>query len=267
MNVIKADGTKERFDRAKIINTCLRAGADKGTAEMVANKIGKTISDNTTTHDIYHMILKELERLEDRSSLLFRLRESVALLDSESFELYIKKVLEASGFKCEWNKKVKGYFVEHQVDIIAHEQNKYGSVIYLVECKRHFNPHRFTGLGTCLQVQARFEDLLDGFKAKRNSTKFDSAWIATNGKFSDHAKMYAKGKNMRLTGWHYEERWELERLIQSKGIFPITILDNNQEVKELLAKKIITINDFLKSKYSRRKNMLELANRARKLIV
>ncbi len=269
MYVIKAGGTKEKFDRGKIINTCLRAGADKQMAEAVANRIERSVANNVTTHDIYQMIVKELEKTEDRSSLIFRLREAVALLNSKDFELYIKKMLEANSFVCEWDKKIKGRYVEHQIDVIAKEnagKNLDEPRTYLVECKRHFNPHRFTWLGTCLQVQARLEDLIDGYAAKKNSTKFAGAWIVANTKFSEHAKAYATGKKLRLTGWRYQGSWELERLTQGKGILPLTILGTGSEVKELLGKKIITVNDFLKSKYTRRKNMIELASKARKLI-
>jgi hypothetical protein len=269
MNVIKADGSKERFRREKIIGTCLRAGADRFAAERIANRIEKAVSDNTTTHDIYQLIVKELEQLEDKSSILFKLREAVALLDSKSFELYVKKVLEAAGFACEWNRKINGACVTHQIDVIARERS--GKIqgeqrTYLVECKRHTNPHRFTGLGTVLQVQARLEDVVDGRAAGKNSSRIDAAWIVTNTKFSDHAKLYARGKGIRLTGWHYEAGWELEKLAQDRKIFPVTILGSGAEVKEILSRKIVTVGDFLKSKYSRRKNTVEIAGRARKLL-
>ena len=47
MFVIKADGTKERFDERKIIRTCLRSDANKATAIEIAEEIRKNIADGT----------------------------------------------------------------------------------------------------------------------------------------------------------------------------------------------------------------------------
>lgn len=261
INVTKADGTKEKFSRNKIIETCLRSGAQKFAAEKIAKKIERSVAEGTTTHDIYRMIISELEEAEDRSSLLFRLRESVAALDSRVFEVYVKKVLEANGFRCSWNKTVEGYAVEHQIDLIAVDSMQRS---FLVECKRHFNPHRYTGLGVCLQVQARFEDLVDGFSARKNNVKLDAAWIFTNTKFSEHAKKYSAAKKIRLTGWGCEKGWEFERLAQGKNVLPVTILGSGSEVKQLLAKKVVTVSDFLKSKYAGKSEYSQLSENARK---
>lgn len=257
MYVIKADGRKEEFNLEKIVNTCRRSGVSENDAVSIAKKIASSAQSGITTHKLYTMILDELDKFD--ASAIFMLREAVANLDPVSFEIYIKKVLEEHGYKCTWNKLIKGMYVEHQVDLIAVKEKT-----FLIECKRHFNPHRFTGLGICLQVQARLEDIVEGSKNKKNNYNFDAAWVVTNTKFSDHAKMYAKGIGLRLTGWRYEGQYALDALIQSKKVLPVTILKTDVSVhRQLLNKKIITLYDLIrqKPKIPNIKNLISQSNK------
>ena len=242
--VLKANGKKEEFSHEKIVRTCVRAGVSMGKARDIAKKVASSITEGATTHKIYTMVLDELDAVSSTSSSLFMLREAVANLDPISFELFVKKVLEAHGYRCQWNKLIKGANVEHQIDVIASNEKT-----YLVECKRHFNPHRFTGLNICLQVEARLNDIIAGSKNGKNNYRFDAAWVVTNTKFSDHAKMYAKGVGIRLTGWRYEEQFAMEKMIEAKKAFPVTVLKADVSVhRALLNKKIVTLADLLSEK-------------------
>ncbi len=127
MYIIKADGRKEEFSEEKIIGTCVRAGVSDVIARRIAKKVAASVQDGMTTHKIYTMILDELDKASGQS--LFALREAVANLDPVTFELYIKKVLEAHGYKCTWNKLIQGMYVEHQVDLTATKEKT-----FLVEC-------------------------------------------------------------------------------------------------------------------------------------
>lgn len=245
--VIKADGRKEEFIPRKIVKTCLRSGASRQKAEEIADKIGHRVRNGWTTHRIYQMILAELDKIKDHSSFLFRLREAIAKIEPDKFEIYSKKVLEAHGYKCEWNRLIKGKSVEHQVDVIAKKDK-----LYLVETKHHINHHRFCGLGVILQVQARLEDIIDGFNAGKNRYNFDIAWVFNNTKFSYHAKKYAKAKNITLTGWGYKGHHALEKLVQSKKIYPVSILKISPKLqKRLFDHNMITLHDIISSKKSR----------------
>ncbi len=210
--VTKADGSKERFDRNKIIQNCLRAGADRKAADDIARFVEGNLEDGASTHIVYQTVQDELEKRSEKMASVFGLREAIADLDSESFEFYAMKVLEAQGYKCKWNTIVEGGCVEHQIDVIAKGKNG----TFYVECKRHFNPHRFCGLEVPLEVHARFEDLKDGFASRKNGYDFSGAWIFTNSKFSLHAKKYAKAKSISLTGWGYG----LQEIVESKKIYP-----------------------------------------------
>ncbi len=225
MYVIKANGERQRFDKNKIVKTCIRAELSVDDAKKIANIVEKKVKEGTTTRKIYDMILQEMEKFNQKAPFLYRLRESVARLDPEIFEIYVEKLLEEHGYKCEWNKIIKGEVVEHQVDIIA--KNKMN---YLVECKKHFNPHRDCGLGETMEVWARLDDINRGSKYK-----FGKAWIITNTKFSEHAKRYANGKGMRLTGWKYRGSDSLEKMVQTKKFYPVTILRTDKRTIGVLA--------------------------------
>jgi len=240
--VKKADGRKEAFDSKKIVDTCIRAGLSRRAAEGVLKKVLPTLYDGIRTHDIYRMVLMELERKEDKSSLLFRLREAVSQMPADQFEIYVKKILESSGYKCKWNTLIEGKFVEHQIDIIAEKAGRK----YLVECKHHINPHRFCGLGIVLQVQARLDDIKEGFKERKNSFDFYKAWVITNTKFSEHAKAYAEGKSMMLSGWKYKSNISMENMIQEKRLYPISILISDKAAKKkMFDGGILTIQDMM----------------------
>jgi hypothetical protein len=237
--VIKADGRREEFEAGKIIRTCIRAGAKEKEAEAIAGIIKRSIKEGDSTHKIYRMIIAELDKKEDKTSLVYRLREATAILDSISFELYVKAILNANGYNCKWDNIIKGRFVEHQVDIVAEKEGR----LYLVECKHHKNHHRFCGLGNVLEVQARLEDIADGFRNRDNRYEFDAAWVITNTKFSDHAKKYAKGKCIRLTGWR-SKNFPLEKMAEENKVFPITILKDLPLHKRLLLQGIVTLQDL-----------------------
>ncbi len=238
MYVTKEDGTRQEFDAEKILQACLRAGVSRKEAKEIASDIAEKIRDGIRTREIFRLVRAELESRASKSAYYIGLRDAVAGLDPESFEIYVRKLLEAGGYEAEWNRLIKGRYVEHQVDVVASKKGR----TFLVECKHHFNPHRFTGLGTCLQVQARMEDI------NAAGHVFDS-WIFTNNKFSEHAKRYSRGVGIRLTGWRYERKFSIESLIREKNMFPVTILRaGKEEIRLMLRKGIVTVADVLEKR-------------------
>lgn len=238
MKVIKADGGEEEFKKEKIISTCVRAGKDKKTAQKIAEKIKKKVKNKTSTKKIYDLILKELEKQKDPTSLTYRLREAISQLKPKKFEDYAKKVLENHGYQCQNRQIIKGKLVEHEVDVVAKKDDQ----TFLVEVKRHKNPHRYCGLGTVMEVWARLDDI------NKKKQMFDKVWMFINTKFSAHAINYGMGKNMRLTGWKTNRDFSLEKLIQREQ-FPVTILDISKKSKDKLQKKgILTLEELLNKK-------------------
>jgi hypothetical protein len=236
MQVTKADGSSQEFKPEKVIDACVRAGLSASQAKGILEKILPEIYNGMTTREIFDIVRKQIEALDDRSAYFIRLRDAISDLDPVSFEIYAKKILDTHGFTTSLNRIIRGRYVEHEVDVVAAAEGR----TYLIECKHHHNPHRFTGLGTCLQVMARMEDI------NAESQVFDSAWIFTNNKFSDHAKTYSAGAGIRLTGWKSGGRFSIEHMIQKQRIFPVTILNiSRKESESLLKEKIVTVQDLI----------------------
>lgn len=238
----KQDGRIEEFDPRRVLKICKRIGVGNALAREILKKVEKTIKDYDDTNKIAKIIQ---ESLPLKQSILYGLRDSVAALHPEKFELYVKEVLNAHGYLCIWNMIIPGKYVEHQVDIVASK----GDEMFLIECKHHANSHRDCGLGEVLQVQARLEDIRDGYKEKINCNDFKRAWLITNTKFSEHAKRYAAGKEIILSGWRYKLGNSLNELIQKKKVFPVTILGlNPQFISFCMQENILTIQQFRDNK-------------------
>lgn len=255
--VIKFDGRREKFDRNKIIKTCLRVDLSPSEASEIARSIEERVYDGITTREIYQMILKEIEKYNKGKSCIYRLREAISKILPHAFEIFVKRLLENCGFVCEHHKIIQGWAVDHEVDIVA----KRGNELFLVECKHHINFHRFCGLDVALQVQARLEDLIDGYKHGKNKYPFTKAWIFTNSKFSEHAIRYAKVKGIELTGWKYPSSGGIEKLIQENRIFPITLLKMKKSIMNKLMENDIVVLQDLSEKKLRKVGLKEKAIR------
>ncbi len=237
MFVIKADGRKEEFDEAKIIRTCIRSGVSKEVARTIAKRVKAKAYDGIRTKEIYRLVLNELDKIERTSGLVYRLREAIASLPPKSFEIYVMRLFENLGYRCEHSIIVEGSCIEHEVDVVAKRDK-----LLFIECKHHVNPHRFCGLDIPLQVWATLEDIRDGYKEGKNKYNFDEAWIVTNTKFSLHAIKYALAKGIKLLGWRYPEERSLEMLIREQRAYPITILPiSRKTMNKLYKRNVVTI--------------------------
>lgn len=247
MYLFKADGSQVSFDRERVIRTCMRVGVSRQDAEKIAVKVRQETRNGDTTRQVYKRILRHLKQLHPVHQAKYKLREAISLIEPHLFEVYAMRVLEAQGYACKWNVLVKGSSVEHQVDLIAQKDG----IQFLVECKHHRNFHRDCGLGKVLQVQARLEDIQDGFSARKNKYDFSAAWMITNTKFSAHAIQYATAKKIKLTGWDYQKKQSLREFVTDVSLHPITVVQTNQNKSQLfrlMEAGILTVADFLKNK-------------------
>jgi HJR/Mrr/RecB family endonuclease len=221
--VTKADGRKEEFKREKIIKTCLRMRVSQDQAETIADEIEKRIYDGIETRKILRMIFKFLQKFRPEIKYQIDLREAISFLRPKpDFEKFVQLLLKEYGYEVTPNQIIQGFCVDHEIDAIAKKDNQ----TILVEIKHHFNHHAYTGKDVFLEAQAILEDLIEGRKAGKNSIDFNKILIVCNTKFSDHAKKYALCKGIDFIGWKYPEEKGLERLIEERKLYPITILKN-----------------------------------------
>tara|TARA_Y100000034_G_scaffold136696_1_gene215006 strand:- start:9358 stop:10182 length:825 start_codon:yes stop_codon:yes gene_type:complete len=242
--VIKANGEKARFEKKKIIGTCLRAGVSKQQAEQIASQVEAKARNGMRTRDVLRLVLQKLDALQTGHGEKGRLRGAISDLNPElhEFEKYISHVFKAHGYKTRWNQIVQGEIIEHQADVIVEKDGKR----FLIECKHHRNPHRMTGLDVPLTYWAILDDIQKGFKKGITKKRFDNMWIVTNTKFSMHAIKYAKGKGLILTGWGQPRENNLPDLVHKIGLYPITVLDlSPAELAKISNAGFLLLNELL----------------------
>ncbi len=215
INVTKADGSKQPFEKSKIVRTCLRMKAGKDAAEEIADKMERRLYEGIRTKQILKMIFSYLGEYKPELKHQIGLREAVCLLRPKpDFEQFIGLLLKTEGYDVEMNRILAGKCIEHEIDAIAKKDNE---TLY-VEAKHHYQPHSYTGVGVFLEAQATLEDLNDD---KNNFTK---AVVVTNAKLSEHAKVYAGCKNIGAMGWRYPEGKSLELMIEDNKLYPVTLI-------------------------------------------
>jgi hypothetical protein len=231
--VSKADGTRQLFDRKKIIRTCLRMGASRTQAEEVAWKIEQRVHDGIPTKKILQLIFRFLRKHRPEVRYLICLRRGLSLMKPKpDFERYIQRLLTAHGYKVSPSQIIQGKCVEHEVDAVAEKDGK----TYIVEVKHHSNYHTPTGLDEGRIIRAVFEDVADGHQAGLNDLDVDNAIIVCNTKLSWHAKRYTDCKGIEKIGWGTPRNRSLQDLIGEKQLYPIHCLRSlNRSTREALA--------------------------------
>ena len=219
MLVRKRDGRLEEFSKAKIIRTCLKAGASKRIAEMVADEVESRIYDGISTDEVLEMVIELLLKHEYPRAERYDLKRSLIRLGPSGFgfEKFVARLLEEYDFETDTNVIVHGRCVEQEIDVVAEKDGEK----YMIECKFHNQPV-YTGLKDVMYTYARFLDV--------SHHGFIQPWVFTNTKFSDEAKRYASCMGMKLTGWKYPENEGIEVMLESKGLYPVTILKVDKEV-------------------------------------
>jgi Holliday junction resolvase-like predicted endonuclease len=211
--VVKYNGEKQSYNQEKVLNSIIRSGIEKQEALNILVEVEKKLFDGISTRELYQIVSQQIESFGYKpGKQTYKLREALGRMRSFDFEKFVLKILQKEGFDCAYDTIVSGECGKHQVDIIAQKNHD----LYYVEVKHHQNFHRNCGLGTVCEVQARLEDMKNGFGKKR--IDFSQAWLFTNTKISDHAKKYAGCKNVKLTSWRFDsEDSGLEKRIEKLG--------------------------------------------------
>jgi len=231
--VTKADGTRQPFDKTKIMRTCLRMGATLAVAELIADDIENRLYDGIETKKILQMIFRSLRKHKPVIRHQIDLRKALSLLNpAPDFERFIQLLLSEHNYEVTQNQIVRGRCVEHEVDAVARKNGK----TCIVEVKHHFKYHTPTSLDVSRISRAVFEDVTEGYELGLNNLKIDYALIVCNTKLSEHAKRYADCRGIRHIGWSSPPNHDLQTMIEEKKLYPITFLKGlNAETRNKLA--------------------------------
>jgi len=242
--VTKADGSKQPFDKQKIINTCLRLQATPEQAQSIADKIEAKAYDGISTKKILQMVFQFMKKYRPAIGYQIDLKEAIAILRSKpDFEIFVAKLFEAMGYEVETNLIIQGKCIEHEIDVVAKKENE----IILVEVKHHVNHHTYSGLDVFLQLNSTLEDLKEGYESGKTKFKFTRAILICNTKVSDHARRYALCRGLEFIAWKFPPEKGLERLIEEYKLYPITFLREIErgETYKLADVGIVTVKQLL----------------------
>jgi len=219
--VTKADGTRQLFEKQKVIATCLRMRTSRDVAELIADQVEERIYDGIPTHRILQMVFTYLPRHHPAFSHRIDLRKAISLLRPQpDWEHYVQLLLHELGYTVTTNQIVRGWCVEHEIDAVARK----GDDTVLVEIKHHYKYHTLTDLDVCRVMRATFEDLTEGFDRGFNPIHFNKTLIVCNTKFSTHAQQYAQCRGIDHIGWKAPTEHGLDQIIEEKQFHPITLI-------------------------------------------
>lgn len=255
--ITKADGSKEPFKVNKIKRTARRAGASPKLASEIVREVARSVYDGIPSKEVFRIIMRMLKREEPRVACRYDLKAAIMQLGVAgfNFEQLMAEILKEHGYQAKTNQMVQGFCVQHEIDIVAEKDG----VSYLIECKYHHQPGSFTGLKETMYTWARLQDLQKGASAKKCG-HFDVAWLITNTKFSTDSMKYASCNGVQLLGWSHPKGASLQELIETKGLYPVTVLQLDPDLLSVLGKnKLLLLRDLLKFDTIRLARMLGLS--------
>ncbi len=239
--VIKADGTRELFDNKKLEHSLKRAGAGSKAVEEILKYTKENLQQDTTTHEIYLKAFELLRSQEKPVALKYSLKRAIMELGPSGFpfEDFVAEIFRFRGFEAETGKIVKGFCVEHEVDVVAWNDKK----LLMAEVKFHNEPGTRSDLKVALYVKARFDDLQKmKFKYGGKERALDEWWLITNTKFSSTAIEYGSCQGgLNMIGWNYPPKGNLQDMVLEAKLHPLTCLVsmNGREKKMLLDQGVV----------------------------
>ncbi|MDD4409585.1 MAG: restriction endonuclease [Candidatus Pacebacteria bacterium] len=251
--IVNSLGVREPFSEKKVFNALKRSGASNQVANNILVKVKDNFIPEMTTFELFKMVRAFLKKEELQTSIKFNLRESMRLLGPAGFifEKYIADVFGECGYKVKIDQIIKGRCVDYEMDVLAKKEG----VMYLTECKYRNRQGEKVDVNVCLKEFALLNDVRRG-KQFSGDTSISSiqSLIVTNTKFTEQAIKYAECEGIYLFGWRYPTDGGLEKIIEDRNLYPITILPSFKNhlmdyfagKGMMLAKDVLAIKDIAK---------------------
>ena len=244
MNVIKSTGQKEPFNKTKFCTSLKRSGAPGELANAVCGRVQEKVTAGISTSKLYREALRYLVKENSEVAARYSLYRGIAALGPAGyvFEQYIEVVLQAHGFQTMRDVYIEGACIRHEIDVVAVKDN----VHYLLELKYHNQSGIKTHVPVVMYAYARLDDIARSENRKEKNKHQHVMWLITNTRFTDTAIQYADCKQIRVSGWNHPKEGNLEDLIVSKKLYPVTVLPSiNQELlAQLVKRKVILAQDL-----------------------
>lgn len=226
--ITKTNGKREEFDVKKVAYSLKKAGASDRGIQTVLEHLQDSIHEGMSTHDIYKEAFSLMHAQEKLPALRYSLRRSIMDLGPSGFpfEKFLGEIFKKEGFSILTDQVVKGRCVEHEVDVVAYNDEK----LIMAEVKFHNELGVKSDLKVALYVKARMDDLKNSsFNYGGKERKLDEGWLITNTKFSAPAIQYAECAGLKMIGWNYPVGGGLETIIEKSALHPVTVLTTLSE--------------------------------------
>ncbi len=225
----------------------MRAGASREMAQAVVRKVQAELYDGITTTEILRRVKSLIPREGKHVAIRYGLKGAIARFGPAGFpfEDFVARLLENYGYRTKVRSIVKGRCVNHEIDIIA-ERGDGDFHRIMVECKFHNMPGTCTDLKETLYTYARFLDLNEASDLGKGD-RFDEVWLVSNTCASTDATKYANCRGVKLLCWRYPDDAGLEKMIEDKGLYPVTLLPSvdDETMSKLAATRVLLAKDFL----------------------
>lgn len=241
ISIIKADGTREPFDISKLTISLKRAGATEGAIEDTLSHVEHQLAEGMTTHEIYRKAFEFLDLAMKPIAVRYSLKRAIMELGPSGFpfEDFVAAIFREKGYETLTGQMVKGFCVEHEIDVVAWNEEK----LIMVEAKFHNELGIKSDLKVALYVKARFDDLMKmKFNYGGKERNLDEGWLITNTKFTSTAIEYGSCQGgLHMIGWNYPPHGNLHDMILESRLHPLTCLVSltGREKKLLLDKGIV----------------------------
>ncbi|MFZ2523421.1 MAG: ATP cone domain-containing protein [Minisyncoccia bacterium] len=247
--VIKSDGTRELFDPTKLEHSLRHAGANTRMVENIIGHIKTHLTEDITTHEIYKHAFDLLHKDDKPIALKYSIKRAIMDLGPSGFpfEDYVAEIFKHKGFNALTGQIVKGFCVEHEVDVVAWNKDK----LIMVEAKFHNELGIKSDLKVALYVKARFDDLSKVDFDYDGKRKLDEGWLVTNTKFSSTAIEYGSCQGgLKMVGWNYPPEGNLHDMVLEAKLHPLTCLVTltGRQKKVLLEKGIVLCRSLAENK-------------------
>lgn len=239
-------GERELFSLSKVYKSAKRVGATNQEAKKIAAIIEQEIYPGIKTTEIFSKVREMLEAKDQKSVMRFNLREAMRKMGPTgySFEKYAGEIFKSMGYKVKLNLYIPGKCVTYEIDFLAEKDN----FVYIGECKYHKEPEGKVDLQVALANCARFHDILATGKFAGKEVK---SILVTNTKLTSEAIRFSECKDIDLLGWRYPREQGLEYLIESRNLYPLTILpsfsgrlsESLANHKTMLVKNVLEMRD------------------------
>lgn len=244
--IVKADGSKEIFDPARLVRSLERSGAKAFAAERIARSITGSVAPGTSSKEIYTRAFALLRREARPVAARYALRRALLELgpSGHPFEDFVSHLYRAEGWRVETRKIIRGKCVPHEVDFYASHPNQ--KEFIAAELKYHNDPGYKTDLKVALYVKSRFDDIFNCDPAVR-ACSIDRGLLVTNTKFTSEAIAYAQCSGVELLGWGYPVENSLFMHMSRAKVYPVTALTSlsRAEKRLLIERGVIAVDQVM----------------------